>query len=182
MSPGFPRTRSQESGTAQIEFALCAVFIVFLLISIFDMARGLWIYHTLAEAVRDGTRYSIVRGEGYANPNTNVRLPGARLADVRDVVLRSAVGLVSDQLDLKFEVYGGGVTLLDSITCSPASTTSCPWNSNWPPNGLAAPNLEVGIKANYPYNSLVVMFFPGSQGVQFGKFILGSTARERIVF
>jgi len=164
-----------QRGSNEIEFSLCAIFIIFLLISIVDMARGLWIYHTLAEAVRDGTRFAIVRGERYANPTTGARLPGATLADVRNVVLRSGVGLVPNDLTLRFESPAG------VITCNPA----CPGGTlttNWPPDGAAALDQEIGIAANYPYSSLVVMYFPGSQGVQFGKYILGSTARERIVF
>lgn len=85
-NPGFG-TRSD----ANVEFALCAIFMVFLLISIFDMARGLWIQHTLTEAVR----FAIVRGAGYVNPTSNLRLPGATLGDVRNIAVKEAVGLVA---------------------------------------------------------------------------------------
>ncbi len=166
--------RKPAAGSAQVEFALIAVFIIFILISIFDMARGLWINHTVAEAVRDGTRYAIVRGARYSNPITGVRLPEATLGAVKNVVLRSAVGLVPAQLTLKF--YSGAGEIKCDPDCSASET------STWPPDGSATSGSEIGIHAEYPYNSMVVMFFPGAKGVQFGKFILGSTARERIVF
>ncbi|GEM_PF-702796 len=191
-----------RAGNANVEFALCAIFVIFLLISIFDMARGLWIYHTLSEAVRDGTRWAIVHGDRYVDPTnpdplTN-RLPGATLGDAIQVIERAAVGIVPSQLNLTFTVAAvgsGGSNVLSEITCKPATAATCTAvtgtcvaagnvasTSNWPPNGCAQSNLEVGITAQYPYNSMVVMFFPGMKGVQFGKYILGSSAHEAIVF
>lgn len=163
------------AGNAQIEFALCGVFVIFAMISIFDMARGLWINHTLAQAVRDGVRYAAVHGALNVNPATNQRLPGSNLRDVYNVVRRSALGMVPSQLRLRFESAAG------IIDCNP----DCPGGAldvPWPPDGFATRNLEIGIQANYPYNSMVVMFFPGSKGVEFGRYVLGSVARERIAF
>jgi Flp pilus assembly protein TadG len=163
-------------GSAHVEFALCAVFMIFLLISIFDMARGLWINHTVAEAVRDGTRYAIVRGAGYVDPTTNTRLSGATVGAVTKVVCDAATGLGNpSEPKLMLKLYSNA-----GVIPSDCSNTSDP--TIWPPDGVANAGSEIGISATYPYNSMVVMFFPGAQGVQFGKYILGSTARETIVF
>jgi len=165
-----PAPREGERGNAHVEFALVGIFILFAMISIFDIARGLWIYHTLAQAVRDGTRYAIVHGPRNVNPSTNVRLPGSTLADVLAVVRRSAIGIVPEELTLRFESAG-------VITCDP----NCPGaalGQSWPPDGA----LDVSIQAIYPYRSLVVVYFPGMKGMNFGRFDLGSIARERIVF
>lgn len=165
------------AGNAQIEFALCGVFVIFAMISIFDMARGLWINHTLAQAVRDGTRYAAVHGALNVYPNNpTVRLPGSTLRAVQAVVRRSALGMVPSQLRLRFESADG--IIIDCNPDCPGAALDLPW----PPNGVATRNLEIGIQANYPYNSMVVMFFPGAKGVQFGRYILGSVARERIAF
>ncbi len=174
MSPRATIPRRSAAGNANVEFALCAVFIIFLLISIFDMARGLWINHTLAEAVRDGTRYAIVRGASYVDPADGVtRLPGATVGAVKKVVCNAATGLVPAQLTVKLYSNAGTIT----SDCSTTSETTI-----WPPDGAANTGSEIGIGAMYPYNSMVVMYFPGGQGVEFGKYILGSTARETIVF
>lgn len=149
---------------------------IFLLISLVDMARGLWINHTLAEAVRDGTRWAIVHGARYANTNGQ-RLPGATLADVRTVVTRAAVGLVPGELNLRFESAQGVINCSPSTNCPPGTL-----GTNWPPDGYADPGREIGIIATYPYNSLVVMYFPGNGGINFGDYLLGSAAREKIVF
>ena len=162
-----------------MEFALCAVFVIFLLISMVDFARGLWIYHTLAEAARVGTRYAMVKGANYVDPaNPSERLGGATLGDVRTVVTRAAIGMVPDQLVMRFESHA------QTIECSPANAGSCsgtPLTDYWPPTGEAQPGMDVGVSLYYPYNSMVAMFFPGSKGVQFGRYVLGSKAREKIV-
>jgi Flp pilus assembly protein TadG len=171
--------RRSRRGSAQVEFALCAIFMVFLLISIFDMARGLWIYVTVAEAVRDGTRYAAVRGANYVNPANMTRLTasptGATVGDTVKVVQQAATGLVPSQLNVKL------TDALGTIDCSP-STTCAGSGTIWPRDGAADLNLEIGINVTYPYNSMVVMFFPGGKGIQFGKYVLGSTSRQRIVF
>lgn len=168
------RARS-NSGQAQIEFALCAVFVIFLLISMVDLARGLWINHTLAEAVRDGTRYAMVRGNNYVDKSKPpARLSDAKLSDVRQVVLRSAVGLSPGELNLRFESEGS------VINCPGSTCPSGTLTQNWPPDSYANGGLEIGISATYPYRSLVVIYFPGIKGFMFGAQQLGSVARERI--
>jgi len=167
-------------GQATIEFSLCAIFIIFLVISIVDMARGLWINHTLAEAVRDGTRFAIVRGNRYVFPNTTNRLTDGHLKSVRDVVVRGAIGLDPEVLNLTFECLSPTCP----VVCNPSTSGPCAANpsSTWPPRDAADEGQEIGIVATYPYNSLVIMYFPGGKGLQFGNYILGSVARERMVF
>ena len=41
-------TRNRLRGSATIEMALVGIPIIFTLSSRFEMARGMWIYHTLA--------------------------------------------------------------------------------------------------------------------------------------
>jgi hypothetical protein len=50
------RTRKQrQRGSAMIEFTLVGIPMIFLLISIFEISRAMWNYHTLAFAIREGT-------------------------------------------------------------------------------------------------------------------------------
>jgi hypothetical protein len=53
-----------------LEFVLIGIPVIFVLISIFEIARGMWTYHTMAYAVREGVRYASVHGKGCASPNT----------------------------------------------------------------------------------------------------------------
>ena len=57
------RKRSGEhGGSTFLEFVLVGVPVIFVMFSTFEMARGMWSYHSLAYAVREGTRYAIVHG------------------------------------------------------------------------------------------------------------------------
>src|SRR5215471_18790761 len=56
------RRNRQRGGSSLIEFTLVGIPIIFVLISTFEMSRGMWLYHTLAYAAREGTRYAIVHG------------------------------------------------------------------------------------------------------------------------
>ena len=54
-----PKRKRSRAGNATIEFTLVGIPLVFVLISTIEMARGMWIYHTLAYAVKEGTRYAV---------------------------------------------------------------------------------------------------------------------------
>ncbi len=49
-------------GQALAEFTFVGIPIIFILISVFEVSRGMWMYHTLAYAVKNGTRYASVHG------------------------------------------------------------------------------------------------------------------------
>ena len=174
--------RRRQRGNANVEFALCAIFIIFLMISMVDMARGLWIYHTLAEAVRDGTRASIVRGSRYANPNTQVRMTDTKLANTLSVIRQFAVGLDPAVMDVVFETVNPNTGVATTYATCKANGSGCTATQPWPPDTWFTPGQVIGITARYPYNSMVVMYFPGMKGVEFGKYVLGSTSRATIVF
>ena len=53
-----------------VEFVLAGIPVIFVLISIFELSRGMWTYHTMAYAVREGVRYAAVHGKGCASPHT----------------------------------------------------------------------------------------------------------------
>jgi Flp pilus assembly protein TadG len=50
------RNPKERGGTSLVEFTLVGIPMIFLLISTFEVARGMWEYHTLAYAVKEGTR------------------------------------------------------------------------------------------------------------------------------
>ena len=64
-------------GNATIEFTLVEIPLLCVLISTFEMARGMWLYHTLAYAVKEGARYAAVRGQNSPNQVSLGGSPGA---------------------------------------------------------------------------------------------------------
>lgn len=84
----------QKSGQSAVEFALVLPVLVVVILGIFDFARAVWHYNTLAEAAREGTRFAMVHGADSPRPVG----PAANDPQVRDVVQRFAFALDTSQL------------------------------------------------------------------------------------
>src|SRR5882762_5274489 len=65
--------RDRCRGSNILEFTLVGIPLVFILISTFEMARGMWNYHVMAYAVKEGTRYASVHGNNCTDHATNSR-------------------------------------------------------------------------------------------------------------
>ncbi len=80
MKPRFPGRRTREGGQSLVEFALILPIFMVLVLGLFDGARAVWNYNTLAEAAREGSRYAIVNS-------------GAAASDIEGVVRDHGSGL-----------------------------------------------------------------------------------------
>jgi len=85
--------RSDEGGQSLVEFALMLPIILLIITGLFDAARAVWQENTLAYAAREGTRYAIVHGSGYPDPNL-IAWP-SNTAQVTSVVQAAAVGVAN---------------------------------------------------------------------------------------
>ena len=169
-------TRSnRRSGSAMIEFVLVGIPLIFVLISIFEIARGMWLYHTLAYSVKEGVRYTIVHGQNCWTPPNACRI---QVRDIVNRVLNSGVGLVPEGLSLIL------VTQNDTVNCRPnVSAAGCTTNTTfWPFYPGNQPGLDVTITAQYPFRSAIAMFWPGSRPQRFGQFTFSASSRETIQF
>ena len=181
------RTRGR-SGNAILEFTLVGIPVIFLLISIFEIARGMWLYHTLAYAVKEGVRFAIVNGEDCA------AIPGCpvTIADIANHIRLAAVGLADTELEITLtsmrqSASQGAVINGTPVNCAPLraclSRTSQPADL-WPPAGGNRPKVDtVLISGAYPFRSAIAMFWPGAGGgMQFGTFRLPASSMEVIQF
>ena len=169
------RRRQNRRGNSLIEFTLVGIPLIFVLISIFEIARGMWIYHTLAYAVTEGTRYATVHG---ANCSANGNTCWKTVGDVSAQIQYVGVGLLPDQLMLTFKDAAGALPACRLQACL-ANTTV------WPRSGGSAnlPGMDITISATYPFTSAIAMFWPGAgQGVVFPTFTLPASSTERIQF
>src|SRR5438874_6963926 len=81
-------------GSAMLEMTLVGIPIIFILISIFEMSRGMWIYHTLAYAVKEGTRFAMVHGQNCWPLTPSVTNScKTMVADVAAVIKSAGIGL-----------------------------------------------------------------------------------------
>ncbi len=59
--------RKAERGSTVIEMTLVGIPIIFTLISVVEISRGMWMYHTLAYAAKNGVRLAVVHGRNCIN-------------------------------------------------------------------------------------------------------------------
>lgn len=172
--------RASQRGNSLIEFTLVGIPLIFILISTFEISRGMWHYHTLAYAVRDAARYAAVHGY---NCGASPHACQIRVSDLARKVESAGVGLLPDNLT---------VTIQSSTrTIGPATLTALKANSEcFPTASDCSGTVEAGgmagqpvtITAIYPFQSAIAMFAPGNRPIVFGTFNLPASARERIAF
>jgi TadE-like protein len=156
-----------------VEFALVGIPMVFALISIVEMSRGMWIYHTENYAVNEGVRFVVVHGADCTS-GTNT------------------CGVTIDQIAHHLAALGGGlppsqwnVTLYSATNaaqnCHPLS--SCFGNmALWPQSPDDSVGSPVAISGSFAFQSALAMVWPGTQPVSFGTFNLPAYAQQDIQF
>ena len=141
-------------GSTLLEFTLVGIPMIFVLISTFEIARGMWLYHTLGFSVKAGTRYASVHGANCAQPPNSCTV---RIRDIAAVVQSAGPGLVPDQLNMTFQPQVGS-----AITCL---LPDCLTNDTvWPPSIANSAGMTLRIDGVYPFRSIISMFWPGAGG------------------
>jgi hypothetical protein len=148
------KRRSREhGGSTFLEFVLVGVPVIFVMFSTFEMARGMWSYHSLAYCVREGTRYATVHGASCSSTPNSCAVTVGQIATV---IKTAGVGLDASALSLTFTPSTGS-----AITCT---MTNCLTNTTqWPPSGANAIGMTVQISANYPFRSGIAFLWPGTR-------------------
>lgn len=190
MTQSIPSDRGRR-GQTMLEFTLVGIPLMFVLISIFEISRGMWMYHTMAFAVKDGVRFASVHGincinttgSGGSDPNTCATTIAVIAQKIRDA------GVIFDptQATLTFFPGDGGGT---STTCKMVGGggTDCPQltTNAWPPSGagdLNAMGKPIRIDVTAPFRSALAMFWPGSSPIHnFGTFNLGASSTDYIQY
>lgn len=170
-----------------IEFVFVGIPLIFMLISIFELARGMWIYNTLTHAVKEGTRYAIVRGSQGYKPSCQKTAPAdvtvcqVDLQKIAQIINSAGAGLIpTDVTNMQFRANGtvqtcGGSSTLNDCLTSGAGVT-------WSDTDLGMGN-TFAISAQYRFQSTIAMFWPGAgSGTQFGTFNLPASSQDAIQF
>jgi Flp pilus assembly protein TadG len=58
---------SSRSGTAAVQFAFCAPVVIFLVLGMIEVGRGLMVSHELASAARNACRIGVLDSKGYGD-------------------------------------------------------------------------------------------------------------------
>ena len=170
--------------------AFVGIPLIFVLISVFEMSRGMWMYHTCSYAVKNGVRYAITHGIN-CNPtasSTNPNSCSVTLAQVAAVIQQASVGLELGATQLTFVPGTSSSSGYDCFLSSPgAPLCSSQTTTAWPPdtagsgalNGTGKP-IQITIRT--PFHSALSMFWPGSKPVSFALAYLAASSKDYITF
>jgi Flp pilus assembly protein TadG len=167
------RSGQKRKGSAMLEFVLVGIPVIFVLISLFEISRGMWTYHTMAYAVREGVRYATVHGKGCASPHTCQ----VTIGQITSVIRAAGVGLPASTTTVTLTPASGSASS-DTMVHQLASTTV------WPPSGANAPGQAVTIRVSYPFQSILAILWAGAGAPlnDSGVFNLGASSSEPIQF
>ncbi len=156
--------RHRTRGSILIEFVLVGIPLIFVCISIEEMSRGMWQYHTLQYAVKMANSYASVHGATCATaPNSCTVTVGS----VVGVFSSNAIGVPMSNVAVTLTSENNSATCSQVSTCSSGSS----WNTQWPPtaNGDNAVGNWITFRADYTFNTALSMFWPGAgKPVSFG--------------
>jgi Flp pilus assembly protein TadG len=167
---------TRKRGSSLLEFTLIGIPLICVLITTFEMSRGMWSYHTLAYAVKGGVRYAVVHGQDCAKPPNACTVT---ISQIARTIRAAGVGLPANLVTLRFTDANGSAT-----TCS---LSDCIANYNvsaWPPSSANAPGQDIRISGTYAFRSAMLMFWPGA-GRALGPpgfFRLSADSRESIQY
>lgn len=174
------RRKKSQRGSAMVEFTLIGIGLIFVLISIFEMARGMWVYHSLAHVSKEATRFLIVHGKNCQERASCQAESTKGMLAAR--VQYHGVGLIPE--DLQIQVYkvvgttetqvvgtGNGFETVASLASSPAY-----WDIT------AEPGVGVRVGLRYPFRSALAMLWPGARRVNFTLVNLGAHSWDTVQF
>lgn len=185
--------RRHQRGSSTIEMALVGIPIIFTLISIFEMSRGMWMYHTLAYSVKVGVRLASVHGQNCINNPPGVTNDCAKnISDIATAIKDAAVGLDSANTLLTFNATGDvtkcylGSSSVGSVTTPLGTAVGCLslTTTQWPPSANSENQVgkQIRIDIRTRFRSALAMVWPGAGRVSFAEARLGATSQDIVQF
>ena len=154
-----------ERGAVILEMTLVGIPLIFMLISIFEMSRGMWVYHTLSNAVKQGARYASVHGQDCSNLGNSCQVTVGQIATV---IANAAVGLDPNLMQVTMCIDCGAPSFVTGVEAhSGTLATLVSSGTQWPstPSDGSANADKVYLTVQYPFSSSMAMFWPGSRTV-----------------
>jgi len=140
--------RHAEAGQAMVEFALVAVFLFVLFVSIIQMIFLMYAYSTLADSAKEGIRYAIVHGTG----NSNCSGPGT--SGPPPVTCPDNTSYIN----VKTAVTNFAALSLQNVTTSEVTVDYNPNSANG--TACNVPGCIVRVEVHHPYHPLFGLPWP----------------------
>jgi hypothetical protein len=187
------RSQALRRGATTVEMTLVGIPIIFILISIFEVSRGMWMYHTLAYAAKNGSRLAIVHGQNCINSTHIPNNCPKSINDIAAEIKKAAVGIDPSRTKLSFRLGATGGVITSCYLGPPAanppygslpacSTYTDPWPTDDGLGTYNAPGKRIQIDIITPFASALAMFWPGSKPVNFALANFGATAADYVQF
>lgn len=158
--------RGKRRGNAAVEFALVGIPVIFTLISVEEISRGMWMYDTLASTVARTARYISVRGQDCACLN---------LGQIYTQIRQYGTGLDATQLQVTLTSASGSTSCNPLNSCKSSATA-------WPSSADGAVGNNIQITAVYPFKSALIMFWPGVKTVSIATVNLNVSSKQTIQY
>ncbi|HTQ53708.1 MAG TPA: TadE/TadG family type IV pilus assembly protein [Bryobacteraceae bacterium] len=164
------RRNSYRRGNTLIEFTLAAIPLIFIQISVVEICRGMWDYHSLAQAVKAASRMVATRGAGCAGKGC-----ATTVGQVASTIAAYAVGMPASSLNVTLTSSAGTVNCNPLSSCTGSATT-------WPPAGGNSPGSDIVISGSYRFTSVLTMFAPGGGRMRFSGVTMTAKSRQPLLF
>ena len=160
---------------------LVGIPLIFVLISTVEMARGMWLYHTLAYALKEGTRFAIVHGN---NCGVSPNACQVTIGQIAAVIENAGIGLDPALLQVRMQSLADDTCSAGFTSSSVCTLSSISSSTTKFPIGVGGDmQAPITFTAQYPFQSAIAMFWPGAgRGMQFGTFTLPASSQERVQF
>jgi Flp pilus assembly protein TadG len=172
--------RRRQHGGTLLEFTLVGIPLIFVLISTVEIARGMWIYEMLGHAVRQGVRFTVVKGQNCATSPNSCAVTIGRIAQEMQ---KAGVGLDPAAFtNVTFTAYAGRTITHATLQDCLADTTQWPAAAGTTDAG-AAVGADIEISVQYPFRTPISMLWPGAgRSSSAGLFYFPASSRESIQF
>jgi Flp pilus assembly protein TadG len=180
------KRRNSRRGSSMLEFAFTGVPLIFVWLSIVQIALGMWHYHTMQYAVKVAGNYLSQHGSdcGGANSCTTT------IEGLAAILKTNAMGLPATAMNMTFKSVSGTdhTTALTTVTCLLTDPTvpanGCDQNTTqWLPTTNNAPGSEFEILAKYQWSPMIGIVTPGAgQSFTFAKFWFPAYTHQTTIF
>ena len=170
-----------QSGASMLEFVFVAIPLIFVMISIFELSRGVWVFNSLAHGVKEAARFAAVHGNNCSLAPNNCVVTAAQICQV---LQNAAPGLESDRLQsVTLRSASRQLGPYATVSDCAAITTIFPSKTiGGAPDFGGQQGSLIGVSAVYQFDSALAFFWTGRSGFTFGRIYLPASAEERVLY
>jgi hypothetical protein len=149
-----------------VEFVIVGIPLIFLIISVEEISRGMMIYDALTSAVSRTARFISVRGKDCAC---------LTVSQIVTQMKTYGTGLDPSQLNVTLTATSG------STTCNPLNSCASSGTS-WPSTADGAVGNNIQVTGVYRFNSALVLFWPGAAKNSIASVNLNAVSQQTIQY